>query len=82
MDTIITLDSSNRIVLTKDLRRASGIGREEVLKVSASPGRIMIERDPAADGRVVRRGKWKVWTGDIPATPIEDAVDLARHYQR
>ncbi len=82
METVITLDSSNRLVLTKDLRRASGIDQEEVLKVSASPGRIVIEREPASDGRVVKRGKWKVWTGDIPATPIEDAVDLARHYTR
>jgi len=31
---------------------------------------------------VVKRGKLKVWTGDVPATPIEEAVEQARHYTR
>lgn len=82
MESVITLDPSNRIVLTKDLRKASGIGPAEALKVVATPGRIVIERDSAVEGKVIRRGKWKVWTGDTPVTPIEEAVKDARHYTR
>lgn len=82
MESVITLDSSNRIVLTKELRRVSGIHGKEVLKVTASPGRVVIERAPVTHGGVARRGNWKVWTGDTPTTPIEEAVALARHYSR
>ena len=31
---------------------------------------------------VVKRGKLKVWTGAVPATPIEEAVEQSRHYTR
>lgn len=31
---------------------------------------------------VVKRGKLKVWTGAVPAIPIEAAVEIARHYTR
>ena len=33
-------------------------------------------------GKVVRRGKLKMWTGRVPPTPIEEAVDVVRHYER
>jgi hypothetical protein len=33
-------------------------------------------------GRVIKRGKLKVWTGAVPATPIEEAVEQSRHYTR
>jgi hypothetical protein len=33
-------------------------------------------------GRIVKRGKLKVWTGVVPATPIEKAVAQSRHYTR
>ncbi len=35
-----------------------------------------------ASGRVVKRGEFKVWTGAVPATPIEEAVEHSRHYTR
>ena len=77
----VRLDGSNRIVLSRDLRRAAGIPRGQKLKVSATPGRVVLEVEPNP-GKVVRRGKLKMWTGQVPATPIEEAVDVVRHYER
>ncbi len=82
MKAIVKLDASNRIVLSKELRRAAGIPRGQKLLVSATPGRIVLEIEPSSTGRVVKRGKLKVWTGAVPATPLEEAVDETRHYTR
>ena len=82
MKTTVELDASNRIVLTRELRRAAGIPRRQKLIVSATPGRILLEIAPNAGGRVAKRGKLKVWTGEVPATPIDEAVNQSRHYQR
>jgi hypothetical protein len=82
MQTTVALDASNRIVLSRELRRAAGIPRRQKLMVSATPGRIVLEMAANPSGRVVKRGKLKVWTGTVPATPIEEAVDQARHYTR
>jgi hypothetical protein len=81
MTATIRLDRSNRIVLSRDLRRAAGIPPGQKLKVSATPGRVVLEVEPNP-GRVVKRGKLKVWTGQVPTTPIEEAVDVVRHYER
>lgn len=81
MTTTVRLDGSNRIVLPRDLRRAAGIPRGQKLKVSATPGRVVLEVEPNP-GKVVRRGKLKMWTGQVPATPLEEAVDVVRHYER
>jgi len=81
MTTTIRLDRSSRIVLSRDLRRAAGIPRGQKLRVSATPGRVVLEVEPNP-GKVVRRGKLKVWTGLVPSTPIEEAVDVVRHYER
>ena len=75
----VVLDASNRIVLTREMRRAAGIFRRQKLVVSATPGRIVLEMAASHAGRVVKRGKLKVWTGLIPATPVEEAVDQTRH---
>ena len=82
MKTTVELDASNRIILSKELRRAAGIPRGQKLIVSATPGRIVLEMEPNTTGRVVKRGKLKVWTGAVPSTPIEDAVEQSRHYTR
>ena len=42
----------------------------------------MLEPQANADGKVVKRGKLKVWTGAVPALPLADAVDRARRYER
>jgi hypothetical protein len=52
------------------------------LTVSATPGRIVLEMASNVSGRIVKNGKLKVWTGAVPATPIEDAVEQSRHYTR
>jgi hypothetical protein len=82
MKTIVELDGSNRIVLSRELRRAAGIERRQKLMVSATPGRIVLEMEPNTSGHIVKRGKLKLWSGPVPATPIEEAVDQARHYTR
>ena len=81
MTVSVRLDPSNRIVLSRDLRRAAGIPRGQKLKASATPGRIILEVEPSR-GRVVKRGKLKLWTGQVPSTPIEKAVEIVRHYER
>jgi hypothetical protein len=82
MKTTIALDASNRIVLSRELRRAAGIPRRQKLLVSATPGRIVLEVAANVSGQVVKRGKLKIWTGAVPATPIEEAVEQSRHYTR
>lgn len=82
MQTTIELDASNRIVLSRELRRAAGIPRKQKLLVSATPGRIVLEMAANSSGRILKRGKLKVWTGAVPATPIDQAVEQARHYTR
>jgi bifunctional DNA-binding transcriptional regulator/antitoxin component of YhaV-PrlF toxin-antitoxin module len=79
---IVQLDASNRVVLPRELRRAAGVPRGQKLKASATPGRIILEMEPTAHGKVVKRGKLKVWTGAVPSTPLADAVEAARHYKR
>lgn len=82
MQTTLVLDASNRIVLSRELRQAAGFPRRQKLLVSATPGRIVLEMQANASGRILKRGKLKVWTGAVPATPIELAVEQARHYSR
>ena len=82
MKTTVELDASNRIVLSRELRRAAGIPRRQRLIASATPGRIVLEGEANVSGRIVKRGKLKVWTGAVPSTPIEEAVDQSRHYTR
>ena len=76
------LDKSNRIVLSRDLRRAAGISTGQNLKISAAPGRIVLELEANPIGKVIKRGKLKVWTGAVPGTPLEEAVEQARRYER
>jgi len=82
MKSTLELDTSNRIVITRELRKAAGIPRRQKLIVSATPGRIVLEVEPNTMGQVVKRGLLRVWTGDVPETSIQDAVDQARHYSR
>jgi hypothetical protein len=82
VNTIVRLDRSNRIVLSLDLRKAAGIPRGQKLNVSASPGRITLEVAPNPSGKIVRKGKLKVWTGKVPHLPLADAVESVRRYER
>ena len=80
--TTVQLDASNRIVLPRELRRAAGIPRGQKLKACATPGRIVLELEPSVQGKVVRRGRLKLWAGEVPRTPLAEAVETARHYER
>ena len=82
MMTTVQLDASSRIVVSRELRRAAGISRRQTLRVSATPGRLVLEVEANASGRVVKRGKLKVWTGDVPSIPLAEAVEQARRYDR
>ncbi len=82
MKTTIVMDASNRIVLSREVRRAAGIPRGQKLMVSATPGRIVLEMEANTSGRIIKRGKLKVWTGAVSVTPIEEAVDQSRHHSR
>ena len=82
MKTTVALDDSNRIALSRELRRAAGIPRRQKLIVSATPGRIVLEMEANTSGSIVKRGNLKVWTGAVPATPIEEVVEQSRHYTR
>jgi bifunctional DNA-binding transcriptional regulator/antitoxin component of YhaV-PrlF toxin-antitoxin module len=79
---IVQLDASNRIVLPRELRRAAGIPRRQKLKASATPGRIVLELEATAHGKVINRGRLKLWTGEVPSTPLAEAVEATRHYER
>ena len=50
MKSKVQLDRSNRIVLSKDLRRAAGFGPGQKLKASAGPGRIVLEVESNSTG--------------------------------
>ena len=76
MKTTATPDALNRIVLSREVRRAAGIYQKQKLLVSATAGRIVLEID--ATGSIVKRGKLKIWTGAVPNMPIEDAVEQMR----
>jgi len=82
MKTTVVLDATNRIVLSRELRRAAGILRRQKLLVSVTPGRIVLEVGANVSDHIVKRGKLKMWTGAVPPTPIEEAVEQSRHYTR
>ena len=81
MTATIRLGASNRITLSRALRRAAGISPGQKLKVSAGPGRIVLEVEPNP-GKVLNRGKLKVWSGQVPSTPLDEAIEQVRHYER
>jgi hypothetical protein len=81
MTATIRVDASSRIVLSSGLRRAAGIPPGQKLRASATPGRIILEVEPNP-GKIVKRGKHKVRTGQVHSTPIEEAVERVRHYER
>jgi hypothetical protein len=82
LKTTIELDASNRIVPSRELRRAAGIPRRQKLTASATLARIVLEMEANTPGRIIKRGKLKVWTGAVPATPIEETVEQSRHDTR
>ncbi len=82
MTVVIKLDAFNRVVLSRDLRRAAGIGRGQRLKASAAPGRIVLETEVNPHGKIIKRGRLRLWSGAVPALPLAEAVEQARRYER
>ena len=77
----VTPDSTNRIVLTKEMRRAAGIRRGQKLEVSITPGVIILSA-PVVKAKLKRKGKLTVIDGEVPDIGIAEAVDMVRHYVR
>ena len=74
-------DSTHRIVLTKEIRNALNLKPGEPLNVSISAGAVFLT--PAKpNGKLVRKGKIKVYTGEIPKVDVEEAINKARQYPR
>ena len=82
MNAIIEPDKQNRIVLTREIRESAGITPGESLKLSVSPGRVVLEVRPESRGKIIKKAGIKMWTGKVPPIPVEEAVDKARHYFR
>lgn len=82
MNMVIEPDKQNRIVLTRDIRKAAGIAAGEPMQLTVSPGRIVLEVKPESSGKIIRKGGLKVWTGKVPPIPLEEAVEKSRHYIR
>jgi AbrB family looped-hinge helix DNA binding protein len=77
----VTPDSTHRIVLTKEIRSALNLKPGEPLNVSISAGAVFLT--PAKrKGKLVRKGKIKVYTGEIPNIDVEEAIHKARQYPR
>jgi hypothetical protein len=81
MKALVQMDARNRIALSRELREVAGICRGQKLRASATVGRIVLEVQ-ANQGRVLKRGKFKVWIGEVPTIPLEDAIKRVRSYKR
>jgi bifunctional DNA-binding transcriptional regulator/antitoxin component of YhaV-PrlF toxin-antitoxin module len=78
----VTPDSTHRIVLTKEIRNALNLKPGQPLEVSISAGAVFLSPVVAGNGKIVRKGKLKVYSGKIPDMDVEEAVSKARHYTR
>ena len=78
----VTPDSTHRIVLTKEIRNALNLKPGQPLEVCLSAGAVFLSPVPVRKGKVVRKGKLKVYRGKIPGVDVEEAVNKARHYTR
>jgi hypothetical protein len=81
MNATTTLDSANRVVITREMRKAAGIISGQKLHVQASPG-FLILSVPTVPATIVRKGKLKVIDAPLPDFDLSEAVDRARRYTR
>jgi hypothetical protein len=77
MKTAVTLDPTNRIVLTKAIRQAAGIPEGATLTLSATPGVILLSPEPKR-AKIVKKGKIKILYGNPPTAPVQDDVNESR----
>jgi len=79
----IQLDDRDHVALSRKILRAAGFESGQKLKVSAAPGRIVLESDARpVRGRVKKRGTLKIWTGLVPNIPLDVAIDAIRHFEQ
>jgi bifunctional DNA-binding transcriptional regulator/antitoxin component of YhaV-PrlF toxin-antitoxin module len=74
----ITPDSTHRIVLTKEIRDALNLKPGQPLNMSVTAGAVFLTPAPMTGGKIVRKGKIKVYTGKIPDIDIEEAIRKSR----
>ena len=74
----VTLDKTNRFVFTRQMRDALNLGKSEGLEVSINPGAILLTSPRRKKGKLVKKGKLLVYTGEIPAVDIVEAVNRSR----
>ncbi len=69
----------------KGVLLASGTGKYLPIKESELPALLADFKEDASQwfnplaGEVLTTGKLRVWTGAVPTTPIEEAVEKSRH---
>lgn len=81
MNATTTLDSTHRVVITREMRKAAGIKPGQKLHVQASPGFLILSlRNVPA--KIVKKGKLKVIDAPLPDFDVAEAVDRARRYTR
>ena len=74
----VTPDSTHRIVLTKEVREALDLQPGQPLEMSISAGAVFLTPSPISRGKVVRKGKIKVYAGRIPNIDVEEAIRKTR----
>jgi bifunctional DNA-binding transcriptional regulator/antitoxin component of YhaV-PrlF toxin-antitoxin module len=74
----VTPDSTHRIVLTKEVRDALDLKPGQPLEMSISAGAVFLTPAPVSSGKVVSKGKIKVYTGKIPNIDVEEAIRKTR----
>lgn len=78
MNTFVEPDKHNRFVLTRAIRNAAGIASGESLKLTASPGRIVLEVKSEPSGKIIKKGGLKEWIGKVPPVSLAVAVKKSR----
>ena len=81
MTATTTLDSTHRVVITREMRKAAGIKSGQKLHVHASPGMLILSL-PHVPAKIVTKGKIKLIDAPLPHISVAEAVDRARHYTR
>jgi hypothetical protein len=78
----VTPDATHRIVLTREIREALNLKPGEPLNVSISAGAVFLSPVPVPKGKIIQKGKLKVYSGKIPNIDIEQALGKARRHSR
>lgn len=78
----VTPDSTHRIVLTKEIRSALNLKPGQPLDVSISAGAVFLTPIASSKPKLIRKGKLKVYAGEVPKVDIEEAVRQVRNQTR